>query len=510
MTTPVAGDVGSTSDVASLHALLPLALGLSPVATALDWPSLLRAAERERLLGITWKRSAGFIRQTAPPAIVARWQRNAVLLGVHAEHQLRMLARALEALSQAGVEAVVLKGAPLAQRLYGDYTARASVDIDLYVVAAQRDVARKVLIALHWQLTGGAAPEEETFELRDGSELFRLELHSTPLDDPLLHRAELPVEHELARVGGYVIPSQSGHFVPAYLAAHLAKHFAKPLLWVVDFHVLWTTLDAREQAGAIGAARASGLVRHLRWAMALSADVTESIREPLPGRASRRLARALRTRGDAGRLLHLASLAQSPYGALSVVTGRLWPTEWREGWRDAPAYFVRRAVRWIYRHAIFEQPSAAAFAQNNPITLSVSDSARHLADAIHTSEVWVKPGDGSMEPAIPSFALARVVALDRPLRVGDVVVIGDGHGRCALNRVLALGADTLRVRPDARFKDEQSVPRSVVLGRCDVVDVAGRRTPIEARPYGSLGLLRAILRARLDALMPSTGKMRVE
>ena len=421
-----------------------------------------------------------------------------------------MLARTLEALSRAGVEAVVLKGAPLAARLYGDYTARASVDIDLYVVAPQRDVARDALAALQWQLTGGAAPEEETFELRDGSELFRLEVHSTPLDDPLLHRADFPIEHTVARIGDYRMPSHSGRFLPAYLAAHLAKHFAKPLLWVVDFHVLWTTLDAEEQAGAIGAARASGLARHLRWAIALSADVTESIRETVPGRASRRLARALRTRGDAGRLLHLASLAQSPYGALSVVTGRLWPTEWREGWRDAPAYFTRRAVRWIYRHVIFEQPSAASFVKYNPIALSTRDSARQLSDAMHTSEVWVKPGDGSMEPAIPSFALARVVAVDRPLRVGDVVVIGDGHGRCALSRVLALGADTLCVRPDARFKDEQQVSRSAVLGRCDVVDVAGRRTPIEARPYGSLGLLRAILRTRLDALMASTGKMRVE
>ena len=455
MTTRVAGDVGSTSDVASLHTLLQLALGISPVARVLDWPSLLQAAERERLLGITWKRSAEVIRGTAPPAIITRWQRNALLLGVHAEHQLRMLARALEALSRAGVEAVVLKGAPLAQRLYGDYTARASVDIDLYVVATQRDDARNILGALHWQLTGGAAPEEETFELRDGSELFRLEVHSTPLDDPLLHRAELPIEHGLARVGDYVIPSQSGRFLPAYLAAHLAKHFVKPLLWVVDFHVLWTTLDAEEQAGAIGAARAIGLARHLRWAIALSRDVTESIRETLPGRASRRLARALRTRGDAGRLLHLASLAQSPYGALSVVTGRLWPAEWREGWRDAPAYFVRRAVRWIYRHVIFEQPSAKSFAKYKPITVSTRDSARQLSDAMHTSEAWVKPGDGSMEPAIPSFALARVVAVDRPLRVGDVVVTGDGHGRCALSRVLELGADTLRVRPDARFKGEQ-------------------------------------------------------
>lgn len=509
MTTPVARDVGPVTDVASLHTLLQLALGISPAADVFDWPSLLQAAERERLLGISWKQSAEWIRAAAPPAVIGRWKRNALLLGVHAEHQLRMLATALDALSRAGVDAVVLKGAPLAQRLYGDFTVRPSVDVDLYVLAAEREVARPVLGALGWQCTGGAAPEEETFELRDGSELFRLEVHSTPLDDPLLHRVVLPIERAITQVGDYALPSHTGRFLPAYLAAHLAKHFAKPLLWVLDFYVLWTTLGAEEQADAITAAHSSGLARHLDWAISISADVAESVRERTPGRASGRLARALRTRGDAGRLLHLASLAPTRLGALSVLSGRLWPAEWRAGWRQAPEYFVRRAIRWIYRHVIFEQPSASS-AQDNPIVLSTVDSARQLADALQKSEAWIKPGDGSMEPAIPTFALARVVGIDRPLQVGDVVVTANANGRCGVSRVLSLGAGTLRVRPDARFKGEQQLPHSAILGRCDVVDVAGRRTPIEARPYGSLGLLRAILRSRLDALIPSIGKVRVQ
>src|SRR5207253_3236092 len=101
-------------------------------------------AERERLIAIAWRASGEVIRRQAPLAVSAKWQRHAVQLGLHAERQLTLLANATEALSAVGVDVIALKGAPLAQRVYDDFTVRPSLDLDLYVPPSQRGEASRV------------------------------------------------------------------------------------------------------------------------------------------------------------------------------------------------------------------------------------------------------------------------------------------------------------------------------------------------------------------------------
>jgi hypothetical protein len=501
MTLPAEGRVDQSLDAASLYTLLRLALGEPPSAPVADWRALYHLGERERLLGISWRRSADAIRAAAPREVSLEWQRQAVLLGLNVERQLELLVQAVAALTDAGVHVVVLKGAPLGQRLYGDFTVRPTIDVDLYVAAPERAAARRALGELGWRRTAGVAPEEETFQRTIDGRLFRLEVHSTALDDALLHRVVFPVEHGMASVGVHTLPAHTGRYLPAYLAAHLIKHNEKPVLWVLDFHALWSALPATEREDAVRAAREVGLGRHLDWAIALTRDVDAcrgTVGEARP--ALEHLADALATCGDAMRVLRLVSFASSPVAALSVVAGRIWPVAWRQGWRDAPAYFLRRAIRWSYRHLVFERPSIAAdrSASRTVIALNDDDAARRLRDALRASPVWIAPADGCMEPAVPVFGVARVVAADgRSIRRGDVVVAHGTDGQCSLQRVVSLGHDAVRLKADAYFKVETVVPRTELLGVCDLVDVGGQAVPIAQRPHGTLGLLRAIFSTRI-------------
>jgi hypothetical protein len=138
------------------------------------------------------------------------------------------------------------------------------------------------------------------------------------------------------------------------------------------------------------------------------------------------------------------------------------------------------------------------------ISFSAPDSARRLVDDLRSGEAWITPADGSMEPAIPAFGAVRVIPFARRgLRVGDVIVRQES-GRAVLRRVMSLGNDVVRARPDALLVDE-TIPIAAIVGLCDLVDVGNRRVPIESRPYGMTGLLRAIVRARLTTLLPTRG-----
>lgn len=499
MTSTAPSDVDPRSDVASLHTLLQLALAAPLTAEAVDWPAVHALAQRERLLGVAWKASSELIKRSAPPDVVTRWQREAVLLGVNVRQQLELLAECIEGLADRGVSAVVLKGAPLAQRLYGDFTVRPTLDIDLYVPAGQRGRAALTLRELGWRHTAGAAPEEQSFERLLGRRSFRLEVHSSALDDPLLEHVRFPVESRPCLVEDHVLPAHDGRFVPGYLAAHLAKHNEQPLLWAVDFAVLWSGLEVAARNLATDAAAACGLGQHLRWAVELAQEIKTSVasehgaERSLVGLTSR-----LSPVGDSGRVLRLVSLSDSPRDRVSVVAGRIWPAAWRQDWRDVPRYFGRRATRWLYRHLVFERPSPTTPSGHPVIALADENAGLRLAQALPASPVWIALSDGNMEPAIPRFAFARVHAPDSEVRVGDVVLVGAPQG-CAVRRVVSLGPDGFLVEADGQPRDRLLVSQADILGICDAIDVNGRQIQIENRPHGNRGLLRAILRSRFAA-----------
>lgn len=490
-------EAGRTIDPVSLHVLVSLAEGRAPVAEPASWLALFALARRERVLGLTWSRSSSIIRRLAPPEVAASWQRQALTLGVYGQRQLDELALAVRALREADIGVVVLKGAPLSLRLYGDPTVRPTLDSDLYIPLEQRRESARILADAGWRVTSAQWPEEERLERRVGEHNFVLEVHSSAIDDASLDHIRMPVDYVCTKVGEYELPAHTGRFLPPYLATHLVKHHEKPLLWILDFATLWRSLDEADQHEARLAARRIGLIRHLDWAIRLVRDIATVASAPA---AIRSINRALEVKTDFGRVAQLIALSSSPADACRVLGGRIWPPAWRRGWRAAPGYFARRAVAWAYRHLVFESPSGSE-SSSSVLSLEEPDCATRLTNTLGNSQVvWVSSVGQNMAPAVPLFGSARIVSsLRRELKIGDVVVVRS-YGQCTLERVIRLTSNAVIVKPDALMTREHPVGRDDILGICDLVQVGAARIPIERRPYGNMGMVRAIVRSRFGAL----------
>jgi len=478
--------------------VLRLAYGL-PIEALNDdeWTALLAHAEEERLTSLAWKRSAAFIR-SASPSVAAAWQRRALLHGVVAGRQLDALAQCVARLRSIGLHPVVLKGLPLGQKAYDDYTVRQTVDSDIYLAGEERAAASRALGELGWRCIAGEAPEEETYELAVAQTRLWIELHSLAFDDPLLRHVDLPIEAADVLVGGHLLPSQAGRFLPAYLAVHLAKHGSSPVLWVVDLATLWSRLDESARQDADHAAREIGLHRHLEWALTQCAALASIVHDRPDARQWRFWCDQRRPIGNLRRMVRLLALSAGPLDAARVVFGRLRSHALLAGTTTASHGIVYRAVRWVYRRVIFERPSVSrGGVPADTISLRSGGTAQAISTRItEDGFAWIAPGDSSMEPAVPSFARARILLLGRgrELRAGDVVLTQLPHGGCALRRMVSISADGVRLCADAGARSEVVVPMSNLLGVCDQVDIGGKMTRIEERPHRIGSLLRAIAR----------------
>ncbi|HEX2088038.1 MAG TPA: nucleotidyltransferase family protein [Solirubrobacteraceae bacterium] len=122
-----------------------------------DWDELARLAARHNVVGLL--RRSGVV-AAAPGAVrtalAAREQRTAM----HALYLLAVQRRVLAALEEAGIRAIVLKGAALSAEAHGDPTARDPRDVDLLV--AQRDVrpAIETLLARGLEWHGWRRPDD--------------------------------------------------------------------------------------------------------------------------------------------------------------------------------------------------------------------------------------------------------------------------------------------------------------------------------------------------------------
>jgi hypothetical protein len=167
------------------------------------------------------------------------------------------LQEASTGLAQAGIPHLVLKGPPLAERLYEDPGARVSHDLDLLVAPDDLQTAISTLSSLRYLAEGGpharyALQHHHHVHLaRRGAPL--LELHFRAFTGfgiqlearPLLERARegvLQLEDEVL-----------------YLALHAAGHLFERLGWLFDLKLLWEAhpeLDLElllARAAAVGA-----------------------------------------------------------------------------------------------------------------------------------------------------------------------------------------------------------------------------------------------------------------
>lgn len=266
------------------------------------------------------------------------------------DHQahLEMISRIDRVFASAGIRAVTLKGALLAERLYPRPSTRGTTDIDLLVAEKDLDRAAESLGALGYSLS--TAPEEARFRREhhhvhmEHADALPLELHfhayrgfgSVLSGAELVARAvpfaDLEAVHVLAPEDELL-----------YLMVHAAAHRFGRLSWLYDIKLLLATMSDAQIRAAAARAKDTGFERVVSVAAAFAVD--------LAGVPRHRLAPLLGERT----IRHAVSAAVAP---------------------EPENALLRAATRFVYTSALC--PNAGATARY-AVTATVGYARRMLA-----------------------------------------------------------------------------------------------------------------------------------
>jgi putative nucleotidyltransferase-like protein len=474
------------------RALLQLVLARPVgVLSDTDWEKALSVANRERLVAVAWHGGFSQIQELAPPTIVKRWRNAAIRIAARGRCQLELLRAVVSDLEADGLSPVVLKGAPLGARVYGDPCVRLITDIDLWIPIEQRAPAFDVLTAQGWRWLSGEAPAEESFEREMGGERHRLEVHSSIIDDPLLGYAELPVHTQRISVDTIDVPALADAVLAPALAAHLAKHHSVPLLWITDFCLLLSTLSAADLESAEEIARAAGLRRHFHRARRLACLAYDVV----GGNASRlaQLACEIGPISELQRARRLLHLSSNSGDRIRIVGGRLWPRDHRNGYRRLPVDLALRLAGWTYRQ----------LARRNRCRQSGAFSSTAESSDTLDSEYalqFTQP-DESMRPSVPASSRVRVVRKPAAsLCRGEVLLVRHDNGQQALRRLKEWQGEAAVVTADGLQRRVWLIQPERVIGVAERVDAFGVSWRVPKRAYSVLPMLCAFGRVRWQDL----------
>jgi hypothetical protein len=324
----------------------------------LDWPALEDRIAAEDLGATLYATLGG--RALLPPALEARLRPQALDTAARNRWMMGELAAALATLAAGGVPVIVLKGADLALRLYGDLAARPMHDLDLLVpradsAAAVERLASRGFVPLRAELVAGAALawENEVALGRAGPMPTPLELHWSWLDSPH-HQQVIP----MAWVWSTAVPAPElgpearvlgPEALLLYLCAHLALHHGRggayPWRWCLDvvglLHRFGPTLD---WAVVADRARASDLVLPMQRVVG---HVRAAWAAPVPEAAMARLAALQPSPAEVRVVRALSAPRPGPAVRLwrDLAALPAWSARLRFGWHHlfpSPAYMSRR------------------------------------------------------------------------------------------------------------------------------------------------------------------------
>ena len=200
------------------------------LAGPLDWGRAAALAAAENALAPVWERVSATAGDAAQEEARPHFQRGAWVAEFRQGWLEQRLDAALALLAEAGIEAVLLKGAALARGVHAEFSSRPMRDLDLLVRPADAWRAQRLFLAAGWRADDCGEGAEERYRghhhlptLVDGrgTELG-LELHTGLFPDG--HPFRLEASDVWARSvplgGGARIPS------PEDLVIHLSLHFA--------------------------------------------------------------------------------------------------------------------------------------------------------------------------------------------------------------------------------------------------------------------------------------------
>ena len=489
---------------------LRLAMGVQQDASSVrDWRALLRVARDERLLPLAWIRAGAAIARVAPPEVVTEWRGEWLAALARAQVSLSQLSDLGAALERLGRHVVVLKGAPLAQRLYGDVSARPSVDVDCYAAPEARDAVRSAAIALGWRPASGEPPGDQVFARATAhGELF-LEVHASLLGERLEFLPVPPPQGRVVDVAGVRLVAHDDALLPAYLATHLATHDFPPLLWWVDFATLWGSLGADGREAARAAAVRAGLHRYLAWACRRAAAVRR-VAEGADGALSL-LGFEPSGRRNVHQLWRHVSCAPDLRSARAAIGAWVRPAWAREGDGGLFVGTARRVGRHWRALLPSTRSSVPGLTARREVRVNERVSSLPPAELMRVArditgaggEFWLSVTGRSMTPLLAEGDRVLLAKVGRAVRPGQIV-LREAAGSAMLHRVVAVDGATVLTRGDACADVDPPASRESVVAVAIAARRGGRLIALAPQPrFGVWALSRYAwyaTRARLRAL----------
>ncbi len=210
----------------------------------LDWDNLQRIIDRESLAPLLYHLSKG--KNIVPISVEDKWRNSYYYHGCRNALLLKELAKILDKLRLAGVNTIVLKGAALAELVYGDIAARPMSDLDLLIHPEDLSLTRQILAELGYHPIGVDMQVGFTEEFRNEEIFYQRGLVDTYID---LHwRLIAPIYYQRTFDKDWFWQTSLSTKVnqtPAmvlgleaqivYLCAHLMLHHGgESLLWLYD------------------------------------------------------------------------------------------------------------------------------------------------------------------------------------------------------------------------------------------------------------------------------------
>jgi hypothetical protein len=254
----------------------------------LDWESFISHAQRHGVTALVYRTLASLNPIQIPDRVRER------LRFLHDANRLRNLVlvaemhKALKALDLAGITATPYKGPALAAALYGDFSVRQSMDIDVFVKPRDAVKAYRALADLGYvplRRVPGCAQEAYTrlhyefgFVSRDEKQLI-VELHWRT-SSRYFRFPELPALAWERRVWLPVAGTNVRSFAPEdllyVLCLHGCRHKWRSLKWIVDVAELVRTHSQLDWWKVLSDARRNGSERMLALGLFLACDLLDA------------------------------------------------------------------------------------------------------------------------------------------------------------------------------------------------------------------------------------------
>lgn len=270
--------------VARHHPEVSAALGERIDAQAPDWDAVESLAVAERVAPLLYHSARRH--RFLPDKLLDLCRQIYTETGLQNALRLNELAPLLSGLSAAGIDVILLKGAALAERVYGNIALRPMCDIDMLVRKADVRQALALLQDAGYRVGGSEVAPETKLEFENEVLLqnpdrpdWVVELHWSLFDSPY-YQAYLPEDVLWAAAEPVVIEGSAVHVLSPeheflHLCGHLMLHHrGVGLLWWNDVAECLHHYDGRlDWDEALSNAEALNLVKPLQSVLPVVADV---------------------------------------------------------------------------------------------------------------------------------------------------------------------------------------------------------------------------------------------